>query len=191
MIAKLTGVVDDTFSSCSTITVGGVGYAVYTTDLWKAQNPQNTTVTVYIYTHVKEDALELYGFQFPQERKLFELLISVSGVGPRTALLILNAGVIPIESAISQADVSFFTAIPRIGKKNAQKIIIELKNKIGSVNELDLKDTEGTMEHDIVEALTSMGFSSQEVTKIVRANIDAQATIEVNIKNILKKFSKK
>lgn len=189
MISYLKGNLIDNTEQFVTIDVGGVGYAVYTTDHWKTKHTLLSECTLFIYTHVKEDALELYGFDSNPERRLFQLLLSVSGVGPRTALHILNHGVTHIEKAISQADVSFFTSIPRIGKKNAQKIIIELKNKIGSVNEINLNDEPTGMEQDIILALTSMGFSKQEVQQVLQKYFDSAYTIEQNIKTALKHLS--
>ena len=102
----------------------------------KADQP----LSVYIHTHVREDALDLYGFASLDELRLFELIINISGIGPKTGLLLLNFGVDEITVAVSKADLDFFTAIPRLGKKNAQKIIIELKPKLGDLEDLNLAD---------------------------------------------------
>ncbi len=188
MISQLKGILIDNTESQITIDIHGVGYGVYTTEQWRTQHQLNDECNVYIYTHVKEEALELFGFESKQEKRLFELLLSVSGIGPKTALAILNKGVSNVEGAIIQANVSFFGGIPRIGKKNAQKIIIELKNKIGSVNELNLNEEPG-MEQDIVVALSQMGFSRQEIKHVLQQHFDATQSIEQNIKTALKQLS--
>src|SRR5476651_746399 len=108
MIAKLTGIVSDITFPYVTIDVGGVGYGVYTTEKWKASVTIGQTQSLFIHTHVKEDSIELFGFSVSYERTLFELLLGVSGVGPRTALLIVSYGVYEVEQAISTANVEFF-----------------------------------------------------------------------------------
>jgi Holliday junction DNA helicase RuvA len=191
MISYLQGTIKDHMDHYSTIVVHGVGYAVYTANSWKQTHQVLESCEVFIYTHVKEDAIELYGFETRQERTLFEHLLSVSGIGPRSALLIVGNGVSETITAIAQADVSYFTSIPRIGKKNAQKIIIELKNKVGGTNELDLAEEGSPMVQDIVEALTSMGFAKQDVLFQIKAHFNADETLETNMKVILKLLSKK
>lgn len=190
MISQLKGILIDNTESQITLDIHGVGYGVYTTEQWRTQHHVNDECCLFIYTHVKEESLELYGFESKQEKRLFELLLSVSGIGPKTALAISNKGVTNIEKAILEADVSFFGGIPRIGKKNAQKIIIELKNNIGSVHELNLNEEPG-MEHDIVEALSQMGFSRQEIKLVLQHHFDSNNSIEQNIKTALKQLSSK
>lgn len=190
MIAQITGKLIDNTDTYSTVDVHGVGYGIFTTDTWKAKQLQDNQVTLFTFTYVKEDALELYGFSSKQEKKMFELLLSVSGIGPRTALHILNYGVKDIEKAISQADVTFFTRIPRIGKKNAQKIIIELKQRIGSVAELNLQEETG-MEKDILDALISMGFDEFTIKQTMQQHYNSEQTLQTNIKTILKHISKR
>ena len=105
-----------------------VGYLVTVSTTILAQKPSE----LYLYTHVKEDKLDLYGFTSWDERSVFELLLSVSGVGPSTAYHIVSAGHTQLVEAVQQAQISFFTAIPRVGKKMAQKIIIELSGKLAN-----------------------------------------------------------
>lgn len=184
MIGKLTGIIDTTIHP-PIMEVGDVGYSVHI--------PQNVKATgakqiLYIHTYVREDALDLYGFTTLDDLSLFKLLITVSGIGPRTALLIMDKGSDAIERAIRESDVDFFTSIPRLGKKNAQKVIIELKSKIGSFRDLDLKD-EGTEGNDLVNALVSMGFARKEVHAII-PKIDAILPIEQKIRAALKLLGK-
>lgn len=149
------------------IDVHGVGYKVCASPDFLSKFHMGDTVTIFTHTHVREDTLELFGFVDQAHLELFELLISVNGIGPKTAIGIFGIGSKDqIIGAIRKADVDFFIGVPRLGKKNAQKIIIELKNKIGSVEELDLSGQEGIDE--VVLALTSFGFSEAEAKAAMR-----------------------
>ena len=172
------------------VKVGGVGYEVTVGTATLQQVVGQPTVELYIHTHVKEEALELYGFLTLDDRSLFRLLLSVSGVGPKTAVAIANAGADALRVAVQQADVSFFTAIPRVGKKLAQKIIIELKSKLGSLTELQL-DTPVGIEQDAVAALTALGFDEQAVLRQLHAlpPSDVDETAESLIKRVLKQLT--
>lgn len=146
------------------------------------------TLQVFTYTHVREDMLELYGFHEPQDLKLFELLISVSGIGPKTALGVFTLGTRQeIVQAIGKGDVTFFSGVARLGKKNAQKIIIELKSKFGG-GETDL-DLEGGREDDeVIAALVGFGFSQQEardaMRKVVGENLSTSDRIRLALKQL-------
>jgi Holliday junction DNA helicase RuvA len=167
---------------------GGVGYRVYAnTKLIEKIKPEEE-VRIFIHTHVKEDIFDLYGFYSREELSLFELLIEVSGVGPKTALSLLEQGVSEIKEAIVSSDVDFFLGIPRIGKKNAQRIIIDLKSKIGSLVELDLTGEESGKTHDVIEALTSMGFKKFEVQEVLRKLPKEVETTEDRIREALKRL---
>ena len=116
MIARLIGKPERLTPDAIIVDIGGVGYKVFVT----AGTPiGDGLITLFIHTHVREDALDLYGFVTREELQLFKLVINISGIGPRTGMLLLNQGVGAITSAVSKADVDFFTSIPRLGKKNA------------------------------------------------------------------------
>lgn len=168
------------------MTAGGVGYDVAVTGSTLSQLSGVEKVMLFTHLVVKDDALDLYGFLVLGELLMFKLLIGVSGVGPKTAINIMNAGLDGITRAVLQADVSFFTQIPKVGKKNAQKIIIELKNKIGSVAELDLSGDSTGETDDLMSALLGMGFTRQEVTQLVRSLPTEVVTIEEKIRYVLK-----
>src|SRR3990167_8490793 len=120
------------------VDVNGVGYRVLASSDVLASARVGSTLKVFTYTHVREDILELYGFLKYSDLKLFESLIGVSGVGPKTAIGIFAIGSSEqILQAITDADTSFFSRVPRLGSKNAQKIIIELRGKVGG-GELNL-----------------------------------------------------
>lgn len=148
--------------------VGGVGYKVFVPQVILAQKNIADQLILFTHTLVREDALELYGFESFEDLRLFEYFLSVSGVGGKTALGIFSVGDrSSIVRAIEKGDVQFFTSVPRLGKKSAQKLIIELKSKIGSSEDLDLS-TEGE-EDEVVLALKSFGFSTGEALEAVRS----------------------
>jgi Holliday junction DNA helicase RuvA len=145
--------------------VAGVGYLVQATPRALAQAGGSKEVTVETYLHVREDALHLYGFADPAERELFEQLLSVSGVGPKVALAIVS-GSTPAElrRAIAREDTARFEAIPGIGRKTAQRVVLELKEKGG---------VEATAEGDghlvARDALVELGYSLVDAESVLAA----------------------
>ena len=131
MIAQLRGKPVRRGAEGLVLDVGGVGYLVQATPRALAQAGGSKEVTVETYLHVREDALQLYGFADPAERELFEQLLSVSGVGPKVALAIVS-GSTPAElrRAIAREDTARFEAIPGIGRKTAQRVVLELKGTV-------------------------------------------------------------
>lgn len=169
------------------VVTGGVGYGVTVTNQVLSQATTQSEVSLYIYTHVKEDALVLFGFSSLNEKALFKLLISVSGVGPATAMGILNKGANQIITAIQNADVTFFTSVKRVGKKAGQKIIIELKSKLGGIKDLDLTPLSQN-ETDILEALLSLGFAEDQANQVIKnlelTNIPLAKAVQMAIKEL-------
>src|SRR3990167_9962071 len=139
MIGHLNGEVIFKESNSIILDVKGVGYKVLAASDVLTKAHKGFPLELFIYTHVREDNISLFGFLEASDLKLFENLIGVSGIGPKTAMNIFSIGDrSQIVSAIISADTAFFKSVPRLGQKNAQKIIIELKNKYGSIAELDL-----------------------------------------------------
>lgn len=179
---------------------GAVGYGVKTTtqvlssctmiDDNNSKDNQSQLLELYIYTHVKEDKLELYGFTSQNDVTLFKLLLTVSGVGPNTALAILNKGANQIIHAVQTADVAFFSSIKRVGKKAAQKIIIELKNKLGGESDLNLEPM-SEAESEIFAGLEALGFKEAEIEKTIKdldlKDLPLEKAIQLAIKNMGKK----
>jgi len=151
-----------------TVLCGQVGYAVHVNAAVLSESTGKDEVRLHIYTHVKEDAIELYGFSTNADRDLFLLLIGVSGVGPKTALSILNNSSLQIIEAVQNANISFFSATPRVGKKLAQKIIIDLTSKLGALKELDLGPLSKQQE-EVTLALQALGFDDNSIGKAVKA----------------------
>ncbi len=191
MIGALKGTVDFLDKPFMVIDVNGVGYKVLISDSFYSKLTPGEKVKVYTYTHVREDALELFGFREIEDLKLFENLISVSGIGPKTALNIFSSGQrSDIVEAILKGDVSFFSSVPRLGTKNAQKIIIELKNKMGSTVDLDLSGKEQAENDEVVAALKNFGFTVSEAQKALREIKGKELKPEEKIRLALKNLSR-
>jgi holliday junction DNA helicase RuvA len=191
MIGSLKGTIELLDNPYAIINVGGVGYKVLLYNSLLAQIKLNDQIKLYIHTHVKEDALDLFGFSSLEDLKLFENLISVSGVGPKTASSLFSHGTKnEIVEAIIKGNVDFFTSVPRLGKKNAQKIIIELKNKMGSLEDLDLSEEGQQLNSEVLSALKGFGFSAKEALEAVKAIKDQGETVADKIKLALKQLGK-
>lgn len=190
MIGLLSGNVYRTHKNPIILWVSGVGYSVYVPEHLRAKITKNQDVTLFIHTYVSDDAIALFGFLSEDELTLFDLLLSVSGIGPRTALAILDRGAQGTEKAIMESDVDFFTAIPRLGKKNAQKIIIELKSKLGSIRDLDLKGDQDSETKELQEALLSMGFVKKEIAEAIKKLDDSDKSVEQKLRHVLKILGK-
>ena len=179
MIAHLSGTVLYKDNKHAVIQTGGVGYKVYATERDLELMRVTEHVSVWVYTAVKEDALDLYGFILRDCKDMFDHLLTISGVGPKTALNILNvAGHEAIVSAVVSGELTYLTSISGIGKKMAEKIVLELKGKIAAIEHIDpvtgekislgqnggSGDLAGATQSDIdtIEALKSLGYTHRE-----------------------------
>lgn len=190
MIGSLSGKVTYRDSSQCLVDVHGVGYSVFVPTTIAATIDLGATIQVYTHLHVREDLLELYGFTNVADLKLFKHLISVSGIGCKTALGIFTVGSrADILQAISTGNTAFFTPVPRLGKKNAQKIIIDLKNKLGGDGDIDL--SVDTQENDaVLAALQTFGYSISEAHGALRALGEKGSSVEEKVKLALKHLGK-
>lgn len=186
MIGRLTGTISETDLNPLIIDVAGVGYLVHVTEKFANSVQVGKKYTLSIHTHVREESLDLYGFKDVPELVLFNLLLTVSGIGPKTALLVIDRGALATQHAVATGDVDFFTSIPRLGKKNAQKIIIELKSKLGSTQDLDLNAQSDGETKQIIDALVSMGYHRQNIIDALAKIQDDGKTIEQKIKHVIK-----
>lgn len=197
MIAFLRGRLEDKNSGMVDVDVNGVGYRVLMSNNSLAAMPaRGEPVFVYTYMHVREDVLQLFGFISVAERELFEKLITVSGIGPKVALAILSAfDVDSLKQAIVGEDIALITSIPGIGKKNAQRLILELKEKlslpeVGLIPAASLKDRSAYEEAR--GALIGLGYSSAEARKALdNFTLDGNGvSVETLIKHALKNLAK-
>ncbi|MEK6273736.1 MAG: Holliday junction branch migration protein RuvA [Actinomycetota bacterium] len=162
MIARLTGTPVARTLDGVVLDVGGVGYLLRMTARAHQKAKEGREVTVDTYLHVREDALQLFGFAEPAERELFEHLLSVSGVGPKVALLIVS-GSTPAElrRAIVLEDTARFLAIPGVGRKTAERVVLELKEKLG----LEEPGSDGAPDFVARDALVELGYSLVEADR--------------------------
>jgi Holliday junction DNA helicase RuvA len=176
MIATLRGRVVGRRLDGVVLDVNGVGYLLQTTQraLQKARGGEEVTLDTYL--HVREDALQLYGFAESAERELFESLLSVSGVGPKVALAIVSSSApADLRRAIALEDTTRFVAIPGIGKKTAQRVVLELKEKLGPVEAVGETPGEELVARD---ALVELGYSVPEAERALAGTDPALAPEE-------------
>lgn len=170
MIALIEGTIELRGDRFLVIQTGGVGYKVYVPPETLRIISPNGVIRLWTHTHVREDSMELYGFLHYAEMDFFETLISVSGVGPKSALGIL--GVAPIDTlkrAIAAGETVYLTKVSGIGKRMAEKIIVELRDKLGGAG-ITPGTAEGVRdEADSLEALTSMGYSLKDARDALSA----------------------
>lgn len=187
MIGSIRGEITQKMDKYMIVETGGVGYKVNISPegMQRAGGVGEETQLV-IYTHIREDALELYGFLERTELELFEMLISIPGIGPRSALSIL--GIAPPEvlrRAVGSGDSTYLTKISGIGKKTAEKIMLELKDKM--TQEIDEESMREEM--DAIEALQALGYKQAEIRRALK-EIPSGTDQSTKIKEALKFLSK-
>ncbi len=182
------------------VETGGIGYQVYVTNpfVWDRESE------IFLYTHlvVREDAHLLYGFSSKQERDLFRLLLEVSGIGPKAALGML-AAIQPkqLVQAIQMEDLKSLTRLPGVGKKTAQRLVLDLKDKLKKISALDFSSVQPTgapvrpdRQHDVIEALKVLGYNEEEAkwavmetAKETEEEYDTETWIKKALKMMMKK----
>ena len=186
MIEHLKGVVIHQDLKSVVLDVSGVGYKIYT-NIASLGVKKDKPLEFWTYLAVRENALDLYGFIKKEELDFFELLISVSGIGPKSAMGILTLATLPnLRHAIATGETSHLTKVSGIGKKNAEKIVIELKNKLVGLSVDQNISMSG--EVDALEALKSLGYSEREVREALKKVSDIKDTGE-KVKKALKLLS--
>jgi Holliday junction DNA helicase RuvA len=189
MIGQLRGRLADKRPNQVLVDVGGVGYLVAVPlSTYAALGELHTEVTLLIYTHVREDALALYGFLTAREKHLFELLISASGVGPSLALKILSGmSAEELIPAIRGNDLARLTKIPGVGRKTAERMVVELKDKLESMAVVEEKQAVASpagIEADVVSALVNLGYDGRTAESAVAEGKRAAGTS--NFEKLLK-----
>jgi Holliday junction DNA helicase RuvA len=194
MIAGLRGKLESVNSDSAIVNVGGIAFQVYmpTTTL-SALGAIGREVRLHTHLHLREDNVSLYGFASAEELKLFEILLDVSGIGPKLALAMLSAmSVERMVTAIATGSIDLLTMVPGIGKKTANRIVLELKDKIGA-GWITAPAAQFAEENaDVVAALVSLGYSVSEANRAVATlPSPSDLTIEEKVKQALRYFGGK
>lgn len=173
MIASLRGILRYKSPTEVLVDVNGVGYAVsIPLSTFEQLGDTNSNVLLFTYLHVREDSLQLFGFATEEERFLFKLLLSVNGIGPKIAQGILSGiGVKELRSHIASGNIGALTGIPGVGRKTAERLVVELRDRIakmGSPGAADASSETGSMRGDALLALTSLGYTRTTAERAIQ-----------------------
>jgi Holliday junction DNA helicase RuvA len=189
MIAHLDGTILSRHGTFLVLDVHGVGYKLHCTPRILDAAIGGTEASFFTYLAVREDALELFGFPTHEELELFQLLIGISGIGPRSALGIIGLDELEkLVGAIGHGDVGYLTKVSGVGKKSAEKIVLELKEKVGMLN---ISDTGAihTADEDVLEALKTLGYRTDEAREALRQIPEDVAEQGARVKEALRILS--
>ena len=194
MIASLRGIVESVSTQSAVISVGGVGFCVIATPNTLSQLQQGSETYVHTCLVVKEDALSLFAFSSSDEKHVFEILLKVSGIGARTAIAILS--VLPPEElrrALANKDERALTRVPGIGKKGAQRMILEIGDKLGPSSAQPYEQTNSVSspsparaESDVLEALMNLGWQEKSASQAIAAACEQAGSAELTVAQLLR-----
>ncbi len=189
MIAYINGLILDKDEKSLTVLAQSIGYRVFSATQLLSDAKVGQKVQLYIYMSVREDDISLYGFSNREEKIFFERLISVSGIGPKMGMEILSAPIEMTKQAIINADVPVLTKIKGLGKKTAERLILELKNKVDFIQNSKGSFTSTPYDLDAVEALVGLGYEKFHVVKSISNLPEEIKSTEEVIKYFLKHIS--
>lgn len=195
MIAILSGVVSEKLDDVVVLEVNGVGYGLYMTAEDYGRLKITDPTKLYVYEHIREQALDLFGFLSRDTKALFEQLLSVTGVGPKMALSMLSIGSAQeMRQAIAAGDVKFIQRAAGVGKRLAERVVVELKDKVGLAGvDLEsaglLKGEEGLMQDEAVQALVVLGYTPADAARAL-SGVDEKLPTEERIRLALKERPK-
>jgi Holliday junction DNA helicase RuvA len=180
VIAHLRGKLIEKAPSRLVVEANGVGYEVFVPlSTFTVMPGEGVEVSLDIHTHVREDIMALYGFSSKQERAVFERLIGVSGIGPRLAVTILSGGSVEgLVGAIRKGDLARLTAIPGVGKKTAERIVVELRDKLAEFVEGPAKST---VETDVLSALENLGYPHPIAEAAIRRATEGETDVAFDV----------
>ncbi|GMU95507.1 MAG: Holliday junction branch migration protein RuvA [Ignavibacterium album] len=178
MIGYLKGKIISAKPTQIILDVNGVGYLVNISISTFEKISDQNEISLFIHTHVREDALSLYGFYTEAEKEMFELLISISGIGPKVALSILSGITVDeLQNAIQTENVSRLVSVPGVGRKTAERVVLELKSKVGFIETTVSKGIDYTVKQEAVLALTTLGYNQKVAEKVVRDLLSENSSI--------------
>ncbi len=195
MFYYLKGTVVHTFENFAVLDIGGIGFKIYSSLSSLSKITQNNNYIFYTYTNIREDAFDIYGFITQEELNFFEMLLSVSGVGPKAALAVLSAlSPSGVAKAVLTNDAKAISAAQGVGIKTAQRIILELQSKISGDDLLqNVSENDNFLNlsanNDAVAALMALGYNATEAKRAIAA-AEPGKTVEETITNALLKLSK-
>jgi holliday junction DNA helicase RuvA len=207
MIAHLSGTLLSKQATSVILDVGGVGYEITipVSTFYDLEEP-GSNVQLRIYTHVREDALQLYGFKTARERELFLRLISVSGIGPKLGITLLSGmSADEMIASIRTNNLARLTLIPGVGRKTAERLVVELRDKVASLSSAELEEelgaktttgtpvtTEDSMRSDVLSALLNLGYQRNSAEKAVTSALDegGDISVEVILRRSLRKLAR-
>lgn len=188
MISYLKGTILNKDQKSATINVNNVGYLVFLKNKDLVGLQINDLVEFFIYSYIKEDAFDLYGFVSTEEMAFFKQLLSVSGVGPRTAMSVMSlADVLDLKRAITSGNPSFLQQVSGIGKKTAERLVLELKEKF--IDDLSVEGGVINTDEQVVAALVSLGYKEKEAVDMTRG-LSLEGDLAEKIKQALKNLKK-
>ncbi len=192
MISYLEGRVLKRDDKSIILLVNGVGYRIFLGKNLLSSIKQGENLNIFTFLRFREDALSLFGFSKKEELDFFELLISVSGVGPKSALILLDSlGLEKTQEAILNKKVFILTKVPGLGKKTAEKIIVELKNKVGGdLSESSLVEDESFNNEELINALQGLGYNRKDINGVLQILPKEIQDIDLKIKEALKILGK-
>ncbi|MBR3322249.1 Holliday junction branch migration protein RuvA [Candidatus Saccharibacteria bacterium] len=192
MIAHLKGIIEEKFGNSLIVDVGGVGYEIVVSVLDFEACNLGEERKFYTYHSVRENAEELYGFSSLAAKRIFELLISVQGIGPKAAMAILSlAEAEEVRNAIANADASFIAKASGVGKKSAERVIVDLRDKVGTPSRYGVAEVAAGIRTNVepdeaLDALIALGFPLKEATAALE-KVDKSLSVEERIRLALKK----
>ncbi len=169
MIGYLKGKIISSKPTQIILDINGVGYKVGISINTFEKIVDKEDVSLFIHTHVKEDSISLYGFFTESEKEMFELLISISGIGPKIALGLLSGiSVESLKEAIEEGNIARITAVPGIGRKTAERLVLELRSKIEGISAGEFTTVQPSIKSEAISALTTLGYNVKVAEKVVR-----------------------
>ena len=207
MIAHLSGILLSKQATSVILDVNGVGYEITipVSTFYDLEEP-GSTVQLRIYTHVREDALQLFGFKTARERELFLRLISVSGIGPKLGITLLSGmSADEMIASIRTNNLARLTLIPGVGRKTAERLVVELRDKVASLSSPEIEEelgaktaagapilTEDSMRADVLSALLNLGYQRSSAEKAVTSAVDegGDISVELILRRSLRKLAK-
>lgn len=191
MIAFLEGRIIELYADSLIIGIGGVGFQVYVTAQVRSQVRPGDEIALHTYLVVREDLLNLYGFETIQEREIFLMLLGVDGIGPKLALAILSTlSPDAVRRAVFHEQPEIFTRVPGVGKKTAQKIQLQLQDRIPAMTGVETVETFSDLDAEVLSALTSLGYSVVEAQAALQAiPRDTPQEVETRLRAALQYFA--